>query len=119
MNTDQMKPYYYVYALNYGGATVRHATIAEAQAEAERLAAKHPGRAFEILRCVGIAQTSKASTFWMDGEGPPEKPRYRMLQPGDTPQLGDEFWKDGKWVSRTKDFDQNISYFHSLHRRPL
>jgi hypothetical protein len=66
-----MKPYYYVY--RYGNAPVkRHASLAEAQAEAERLAAKNPGVAFEILKAVGISQVIKpARTFWMDGENPP------------------------------------------------
>ena len=119
MNTDQMKPYYYVYAFHYGGPTVRHAAIAEAQAEAERLAAKHPGRAFEILRCVGIALTRKASTFWMDGEQPPEKPRYRMLDVGETVQLGDEWLNGGKWVPRTVMLGNPVLIHHAPHRRPL
>ena len=114
-----MKPQYYVYALNYGAPTVRHATLAEAQAEAERLAEKHPGRTFEILKCIGYSSTSKASTFWMDGEGPPhplganaaglvrdeaeetpEKPRYRELEFGEEYRNGDEWLSPitGGWV---------------------
>lgn len=75
-----MKPHFYVYCLMSEKPTVRHATLAEAQAEAERLSAKKPGRAFEILRCVGIAQCPKASTFWMDGEGPPREPEWRYFR---------------------------------------
>jgi hypothetical protein len=51
---------------------VRHASLAEAQAEAERLAAKNPGMAFEILKAIAISAVVKpTSTFWMDGENPP------------------------------------------------
>ena len=67
-----MKPHYYVYCLMADKPTLRHATLAEAQEEAERLAAREPSRAFEILKCIGISQTSKANTFWIDGEQPPE-----------------------------------------------
>jgi hypothetical protein len=35
-----------------------------------RLAEQHPTGHFEILKCVGFARTTKAATFWMDGEGP-------------------------------------------------
>lgn len=67
-----MKPYFYVYRENIGHPpTNRHATIEQAQAEAERLAVKHPGSVIQILKCVGLSQvTGPASTFFMDGEGP-------------------------------------------------
>lgn len=123
MSTNQpMTPHYYVYALNHGAPAVRHATLAEAQAEAERLAEKHPGRAFEILRCVGIAQTIKASTFWMDGEGPPEKPRYRELEEGEAFQGGDEYLIDEVWTPVpywSFGATYNRLEFPSPHRRPL
>ena len=97
-----MKSYFYVYKHGDQGPRVRHADLATAQDEAERLAAKLPGHPFEILRCVGVASTSKASTFWMDGEGPPEKPRYRMLDVGEYCQEGDEAQLDplGGWTPR-------------------
>lgn len=123
MSTNQpMTPHYYVYCLTAGNPTVRHATLAEAQAEAERLAEKHPGRAFEILRCVGIAQTSKASTFWMDGEGPPEKPRYRELEEGEILQQGDEYELFNTW-RQVPQYSFGITLEDPLlrtpHRRPL
>lgn len=69
-----MKPYYYVYRYQKQAPKVRHPTLQAAQAEAERLAAQHPGVAFEILKAVGISQVVKPSaTFWMDGESPPSK----------------------------------------------
>lgn len=65
-----MQPYYYVYKIGGEIPKVKHATQGEAQKEAERLAAQHPGRVFEILQCIGVSQTSKVSTFWADGFGP-------------------------------------------------
>lgn len=65
-----MQPYYYVYKIGGEIPKVKHATQGEAQEEAERLAAQHPGRVFEILQCIGVSQTSKVSTFWADGFGP-------------------------------------------------
>ena len=65
-----MKPYYYVYQYEYQAPKMRYATLAEAQAEAERLAALHPGAAFEIFKAVGIARVVKPTTIWMDGEEP-------------------------------------------------
>jgi hypothetical protein len=74
-----MKPYYYVYRYNDRGPKVRHATLEAAQTEAMRLAEQHPTGYFEILKCVGFARTTKAATFWMDGEVPK-----------------DWFWMDGE-----------------------
>lgn len=92
-----MNPYYRVYS-NESIAAEHALTLEDAQARAEELAAKHPGCCFEILRCVGYASTSKVSTFWMDGEDPPEKPRYRMLDEGETVEGGDEFeHPEGVW----------------------
>jgi hypothetical protein len=63
-----MKPYYYVYRPGNLPPTIKHKTFAEAQAEAERLAAKHVGTPFEILKAVAISQViSPATTFFMDG----------------------------------------------------
>ena len=62
-----MRPYYYVYRLGHRAPTVRHATAALAAAEAERLAAQHPGDTFEVLQCLAITRTSVPVTFWMDG----------------------------------------------------
>ena len=75
-----MKPYFYIYRADQSRAPkVKHATLAEAQAEAERLANQHPGSTFEILQCVAITRCTQANTFWMDGEQPQEKPRYQYF----------------------------------------
>ena len=67
-----MKPHYYVThpELSIGN---KHKTLADATAEAEQLAEKHPGTAFEILQCLGVSSVPKASTFWMDGVEPEQK----------------------------------------------
>jgi len=66
-----MKPYFYVYRYQDRAPVVRHPTLELAQAEAERLAAQHPGVSIEILKAVGLASVrGPASTFFMDGEGP-------------------------------------------------
>jgi hypothetical protein len=80
---------------------VRHDTAQKAMNEAERLAAKHPGQAFEVLKCVAISQTQKASTFWMDGEDPPveEKAKWRHLAAWETVEDGDEFYYySNEWI---------------------
>ena len=71
-----MKPYYYVFTPGGSAPTLKHATQAEAVAESLRLAKKHLGQAFEVLKCVAISQTSEASTFWVDGEGSEPEWRY-------------------------------------------
>ena len=70
-----MKPYYYVYRYGHHGPQARHGTVESAQKEAERLAEQHPESSFEILKCVGQTRTTKAKTFWMDGEEPKELTR--------------------------------------------
>ena len=139
-----MKPYYYVYdpkELATHGDKFDSADKAEQLAL--ELATKYPGSAFEILRCVGIAQTTKASTFWMDGEGPlhplatmradwpgidreepPEKPRYRELEDGEDFQEGDEWqpfpgieWLKVPYYSLGEIYHK--SAYPSPHRRPL
>lgn len=100
-----MKPYYYVYNHGNKAPRIRHATLKEAQEEAERLAVKHPGLCFEILQCVGFSSTSKASTFWADGCGPSEQTiqetddEWYYLKAGDEIMPGDEYENDGsgKW----------------------
>lgn len=68
-----MKSYYYVYRVGHKHPTVRHATPALAAAEAERLAAQHPGDTFEVLQCLAITRTVVPPvTFWLDGCGPEE-----------------------------------------------
>jgi hypothetical protein len=75
-----MKPYYYVYRYQKHAPIVRHATLASAQAEAERLATQHPGDSFEILKAVGVSRINgPASTFFMDGEGSCEPSNIRNL----------------------------------------
>lgn len=69
-----MKPYYYVYRVRDDDFAarlpiVRHATIEEAQVEAERLAEKHKGVSFEILKAVAISCVPKPTvTFFMNEE---------------------------------------------------
>lgn len=65
-----MKSHYYVYRVGARGPEVRHATPALAAAEAERLAAQHPGDTFEVLQCLAITRTSVPVTEWLDGCGP-------------------------------------------------
>ena len=64
-----MKTYYYVYRPGTLGPRMKHDSLAAAEAEAKRLAVKHPGEVFEILQCLGIASTPAPapSTFWLDG----------------------------------------------------
>lgn len=76
-----MKPYYYVYRYEHRGPTARHGTIESAQKEAERLAEQHPESHFEILKCIGITKTTKAKTFWLDGEEPKEPARLAPPTP--------------------------------------
>jgi hypothetical protein len=65
-----MKPYYYVFKSSGHPPSKRHKSLYEAYKESYRLASLHPGQSFEILMCIGITQTTKASTFWMDGMEP-------------------------------------------------
>ena len=65
-----MKPYYYVFKSSGHAPSKRHESLHSAHVESLRLAALHPGEAFEILMCVGITQAVKSSTFWMDGVNP-------------------------------------------------
>lgn len=65
-----MKPYYYVIADGGGYPRTKFATLESAHEAAMTFAAKHPKTNFEILQCVGIAQTSGPQTFWMDGVNP-------------------------------------------------
>lgn len=69
-----MKPHYYVANPETFTSYSKHKTLAEAIAEAERLAEKHPGASFEILQCLGVSSVPKASTFWMDGVDPKSEP---------------------------------------------
>lgn len=66
-----MKPYFYVFRVGGDTPAIKHATLALAQKESERLASKHPGQIFEILQCLGISRVQTAQTFWMDGVVPP------------------------------------------------
>jgi hypothetical protein len=88
-----MKPYYYVQFTSDLENEPRHESLAGAQEDAEMLAAENPGDSIVILKCVGIASCSKASTFWMDGEEPAADLRefefYRNAG-------GTVFWRVGK-----------------------
>lgn len=71
-----MKPYYCIRHVGPPNSTP-HATAALAAAEAERLAAQHPGDTFEVLQCLAITRTSAPSTFWFDDCGPePAAPEW-------------------------------------------
>jgi len=119
-----MKPYYRVYS-NESTAAEHVGTLEDAEARAKELAAKHPGRAFEILKCIATTQivNPTPSTFWMDGEEPPEKPRYRMLEEGEIITCDDEFehpegWR--KYGERHNSIgDAFCKLWHLPHRRPL
>ena len=82
-----MKPYYRIYRVGERMVNVTHATATQAAAEAERLAAQHPGSTFEVLQCIATASCTKPSTFWMDGFGPeqvttdkPESDSIRLVK---------------------------------------
>jgi hypothetical protein len=90
-----MKPYYYVYRYGHGMPTVRHATLKEAQAEAERLAKRHQGIQFEILEFKGISSLHDSITFWVDGVDPDD----------------DEYVRDGhgnEWAKCGPDCDMEV-----------
>jgi len=65
-----MKPYYYIHSPGTVAPTVKHPTVEAAQAEAARLARKHPGRTFEILQAIALTSVTlpEPATFWMDGQ---------------------------------------------------
>ena len=114
-----MKPYYYVYRTDESrGPKIKHATLAEALTESERLANQHPGSVFEILKCLAITRCTQASTLWLDGEEPPEKPRWRMLEVGELTTQTDEFLDvSGIWKRSIGGY--TIIHNHYPHRRPL
>ena len=62
-----MKPYYYVFRYDGTAPQVRHDTLKSARDEAIRLAEKHPGEHYLILKFVGFASANKAKVFWADG----------------------------------------------------
>lgn len=117
-----MKPFYYINNATIGEFTgEKFDSLERATEESLELAEANPGQSFEILRCVGISSTSKASTFWMDGEEPPEKPRYRTLEDGELIAEGDEFsHPEEGWKRHTigiGDVMSNGAYLPT--RRPL
>lgn len=59
------KPYYYCYVFGKSGPTRRHATFAEAKAEAERLAVKE-NRYVEILKALAYSRVSAAETVYAE-----------------------------------------------------
>lgn len=63
-----MKPYYYISVANKGGITID--SQESAISHAQKLAASHPGQAFEILKCIAITtrpQKPRSNTFFLDG----------------------------------------------------
>jgi len=115
-----MKPYFYLYNATIGEFTgEKFDTAARAVEMSLELAESNPGESFEILRCVGYSSTSKASTFWVDGEEPPEKPSYRMLEKGEIIKKGDEYDDDGTWLPRAFTIGEKMNSDHRPTRRPL
>jgi hypothetical protein len=86
-----MKPYYYVYRYGHGMPTVRHATLKEAQAEAERLAKRHQGFQFEILEFKGISSFHDSITFWVDGSGPEQQVNPELTNEPESKQIWETF----------------------------
>lgn len=74
-----MSPYFYVNRVALCDTctttpSFRHTTLKSARTEAERLANKHPGVEFEILKCIAVSQVkAPACTVFMDGEAPDDK----------------------------------------------
>lgn len=77
-----MTPYYYIHCIGGTAPKVRHATLAEAEAEAIRLSMRQPQDTFEILQCVGITKVFSPQTFWMDGVTPPHVCQMNRLMDG-------------------------------------
>lgn len=90
-----MKPYYYVQFASDLENEPRHESLAGAREAAEMLAAENPGDSVEILKCVGIASCTKASTFWMDGEEPKDDPPAIQFF---TNSARDVFWMREKYT---------------------
>ncbi len=84
-----MSPQYYVYRPGTPGPKVKHPTRDAAQTEAQRLAAKHPGTTFEILKVIGLSSTPvpTATTFWLDEADKPEPTPPALPSPTATPCL--------------------------------
>lgn len=53
---NSVKPFWMVYGDGQGSPTVKHIHPGPAQAEAKRLALKHPGVAFYVLASIGVAK---------------------------------------------------------------
>lgn len=136
-----MKPFYYINNATIGEFTgEKFDTLERATEESLELAEANPGQSFEILKCVGHSSTSNASTFWMDGEEPqhpfptmrpgwpgidreelPEKPRYRMMFPGQWTLPSDEYEtprNSGIWKP-VENAPYELSEYNNPHRRPL
>ena len=65
----------YYRVLRLGGinsriAPVEYKTLKGVRAEAERLAGRHPGDSFEVVKCIGVARCTKPTVFWNDGIDP-------------------------------------------------
>lgn len=115
-----MKPFYYINNATIGEFTGdKFDTLERATEESLELAEANPGQSFEILKCVGHSSTSNASTFWMDGEGPPLKPRYRFLDLDEEVLPGDQYSSDGFAWHDVPGAGYYIDEFCATHRRPL
>ncbi len=64
--------FYLVWNENRVDSTVRHSSMADAQAEANRLALIHPGKRFYVLQAKGFALKIEAT--WTDCRHDPEMP---------------------------------------------
>lgn len=107
-----MKPYYYIHRVGFGQPKAKYDTAEQAEAESHRLAAQHPGSAFEILECIASVQTTKPATFWMDGKEPVKTSTidpgegWRLLEVGEVIQKGDEILLLKKWGKSYLDGDR-------------
>lgn len=117
-----MKTFYRIAALGNRPSGQEFETVQAACDAAKQALKEFPGGIFEIYKCVAMVQYTEASTFWMDGEGPPKKPRYRELEDGEVFQYGDEYISDNVWTP-VPNWSFGATYnrreFPSPHRRPL
>lgn len=115
-----MKTFYRIAALGNRPNPQEFETVEAALDAAKEALKEFPGRVFEIYKCVAMVQYTEASTFWMDGEGPPEKPRYRMLEEGEKILPGDQFLSAGGiWKSHEYWLYQEFGGHVQPTRRPL
>lgn len=117
-----MKTFYRIAALGNRPSPQEFETVEAACDAAKEALKEFPGGVFEIYKCVAMVQYTEASTFWMDGEEPPQP--YRELEEGETIEETDEFkhpaegWRkhDTRFGSIGETFRKGVFL---PHRRPL